>query len=74
MAEKPRTMAMIETILSFAIPTASSTGRMRCETAGSPTQPSARDATVIPTWQTEIGVQVAQSLAYDRGPSAAFLF
>src|ERR671913_806973 len=53
MAEKPRTMAMIETILSFAIPTASSTGRMRCETAGSPTQPSARDATVIPTWQTE---------------------
>ena len=49
MAEKPRTMAMMETIRSFVIPMASSKGRMRCETAGSPTQPSAREATVIPT-------------------------
>src|SRR4028119_435725 len=29
------------------------TGSMRCETAGSPTQPNAREATVMPTWQTE---------------------
>src|ERR687893_1160636 len=53
MAEKPKTMAIMETTPSFVIPTASNTGRMRCETAGSPTQPSAREATVIPTWQTE---------------------
>ena len=53
MAEKPRTTAMMLTTRSFVIPTAPNRGSMRCETAGSPTQPSAREATVIPTWQTE---------------------
>src|SRR4051794_4931702 len=53
MTEKPSTTAMRPTTRSLVIPTASKRGLMRCETAGSPTQPRARDATVIPTWQTE---------------------
>src|SRR5215204_2138520 len=53
MTEKPSTTAMRLITRSFVIPTALNRGSMRCETAGSPTQPSARLATVIPTWHTE---------------------
>src|SRR5919107_5076964 len=53
MTRKPRAMAITLTTRSPVIPTAWKRGSMRCETAGSPTQPSARLATVMPTWHTE---------------------
>src|SRR5918997_2837983 len=53
MTPNPTATETIVTTLSLATSTLARTGSMRCETAGSPTQPRAREATVIPTWQTE---------------------
>src|SRR3712207_5911798 len=53
MTANPRTTAMMLTTRSLVIPNVSRRGAMRWETAGSPTQPRPREATVIPTWQTE---------------------
>ena len=53
MSPNPTTKEMIVTALSLVIPTAWRSGPMRWATAGSPTQPSPSEATVIPTWHTE---------------------
>ena len=74
MAEKPRTMAMIETIL-VSNPDGSQHGPDEVRDGGladpAERQGRYRDSDLA---NGEIGVQVAQRLAYDRGPSAAFLF
>src|SRR5918998_21217 len=73
MTVKPSTTALMLITRSLVIPTTPKRGSMRCETAGSPTQPSARLATVMPTWHTERLESRSRSVARDPRPRAALL-
>ena len=66
---------MTLTARSFVIPTLSRIGSIRCDTAGSPTHPSAREAIVMPTWQTERWASRSRNVSrHHRSLGIAFLF